>query len=177
MASPLRRHSLSGGAVYDPDQATWTEIADAPVPIGYGTGAVADGRLYLLITDGGSTHPEVRRAFVSYDPGDVWAELEAPPDDPTLMLAPAGGDIIAYQSTQETASPPTSSTTQTTSRGPSYHEIPCALRLTDRSCGPMPDWCCMASRWYRIPGRESLRVIGRRSWMGRVDGFGCRTRR
>lgn len=93
---------FSDGAVYDPDQARWTEIADAPLPIGYGTGAVADGRLYLLITDGGSTHPEVRRAFVSYDPGrDVWAELEAPPDDPTLMLAPAGDDIIAYQSTQE----------------------------------------------------------------------------
>lgn len=90
------------GAVFDPSTGTWTTISDAPVPLGFGSGAVAGGRIFLLLWDIGSSHPAVRAAFVSYDPArDTWTELPPPPGEDMLTLTEAGSTIVAYQSSQE----------------------------------------------------------------------------
>jgi hypothetical protein len=95
-----RAPPLSDGAAYDPGTETWTELPDAPVPLGIASGGVVDGTLYLWVPgfeQGGRT------AFLSITPGDdAWVEREAPfGPDPSMDLVAAGDQLVAYQGTQE----------------------------------------------------------------------------
>jgi hypothetical protein len=90
------------GAVYDPREETWTKIADAPVSIGYGSSAVVGDKVYLLLNGYGSSNKSVRAAFVSYDTTeDRWEEHPLPPNQRERILASAGPNVVAFQSTQE----------------------------------------------------------------------------
>lgn len=90
------------GAAYDPATKTWRPIAEAPVPLGYASTAVVGDRAYFLLGGFGSSHPDVRAAFLAYDAAtDRWRELAMPRGKRTLMLAGAGTTLIAYHSTHE----------------------------------------------------------------------------
>lgn len=90
------------GASYDPVTGTWSDIADALIPVGHGSSAVVDGILYLLANDYGSTHPSVRPAFLSYDPSrDRWEELVLPRGHRERILTSAGSEVVAFQQSQE----------------------------------------------------------------------------
>lgn len=93
---------LADGAVYDPATQSWGEIADAPIPIGYGSSSVVDGKLYLLVSEYGSTHPSTRAAFLCYDAaGDRWEELRLPREHEERILTSRGPRVVAFQSSQE----------------------------------------------------------------------------
>lgn len=93
---------FTDGASYDPASETWTEIAAAPVPLGYGSSSVVERKVYLLIGGFGSSHASVRSAFLSYDASqDEWEELELPPGSDRLILTTAGPQVVAFQQSQE----------------------------------------------------------------------------
>lgn len=93
---------FTDGATYDPQTQTWADIADAPVPIGYGSSAVVNGTFYVLVNGYGSSDPSVRPAFLSYDPErDHWEELAPPPRQRERILTSAGPRVIAFQESQE----------------------------------------------------------------------------
>jgi len=93
---------LRDGATYDPRSETWTTVAEAPVPLGPGSAAVVGGHAYLLLSGHGSSHPSVRSAFLAFDAETGrWSELAHPGGGGMQMLAPHGGTVIAYHSTQE----------------------------------------------------------------------------
>jgi len=80
---------------------TWTEMPDAPVPMGGISGAAVDGTLYVwapgLVGGAEST-------FLSYTPGDDdWTVLEHPPfaAHDFVALVAAGDRLIAVQTTHE----------------------------------------------------------------------------
>lgn len=93
---------FSDGATFDPAVQKWTEIADAPVPIAFGSSAVVNGTLYLLVNGDASSHASVRPAFLSYDPdADRWEELVLPQQHRQRILASAGSRVVAFQQSQE----------------------------------------------------------------------------
>lgn len=93
---------FTDGAIYDPETEMWAAMADAPIPIGYGSSSVVDGKLYVLVKGYGSTHPSTRAAFLSYDPeGDQWEELSLPRDHDERILTSKGPRVVAFQSSQE----------------------------------------------------------------------------
>ena len=94
---------LRDGAAFNPVEGTWRLIAEAPVPLGWSSGAVLDDTVYLWVSalEGIAG---MRPAFLAYHVGsDTWEELPTPPigEDRTYMIAAADGWLIAYQSTQE----------------------------------------------------------------------------
>ena len=93
---------LRDGAAFDPATGEWRSLAEAPLPLGYGSGAVVGDRIYLLIGPYGSAHPSVREAFVVYDVSeDAWRELRLPPDTESLTLTATDETVVAYRTTQE----------------------------------------------------------------------------
>lgn len=99
-----REPPLKDGAAYDLETGTWTELPDAPVPMGYVSGAVVEGTLYAWVPSF-----DVPSAFLSYAPGDPdWVEHPQPPfdADSSMALVAAGDRVIAYQTTQEVAVQP-----------------------------------------------------------------------
>lgn len=93
---------LTDGAIYDPATNTWERIAEAPLPLGYGSGTVIGDTLYVRIYTYGSSSSELKEAFLSYDAGnDRWTQLELPPVGTPVALTAADDKVIAYQTTQE----------------------------------------------------------------------------
>ena len=93
---------FSDGAFFDPATSEWESIAEAPVPIGYSSGAVIGRSLFLRVYTYGSTHPDVQDAFMRYDASvDEWTRLELPPGDKSAVLTEADDKVIAFQTTQE----------------------------------------------------------------------------
>jgi hypothetical protein len=95
-----REPSLRDGAAFVPETGTWSALPDAPVPLGYASGGVVAGTLYLWVP---GFEMGARTALLSYTPGDrAWVELEAPfgAESPMSLVA-AGGRLIAYQDTHE----------------------------------------------------------------------------
>lgn len=93
---------MRDGAAFDPATGEWRTLAEAPLPLGYGSGAVVGDRIYLLIGAHGSTHPSVREAFLVYDASeDAWRELRLPPDTDSLTLTATEETVVAYRTTQE----------------------------------------------------------------------------
>jgi hypothetical protein len=95
-----RAPPLADGAAYDPESRTWTPLPQAPLPLGYVTGGVVVGTLYLWVP---ALVPGEPSAFISYTPGEeTWTEHEAPfePHSP-VALVPAGGALVAHQTSHE----------------------------------------------------------------------------
>lgn len=63
----------TGGAAFDPDEGTWRELPDAPVPAGWGaTSAVTSGDRMLVVDD--------RGRWWQYDASDdAWSDVTDPP--------------------------------------------------------------------------------------------------
>ena len=81
----------------------WTEIAPAPLPLGYISGAVLSDVLYVFIP-GFEPAAGVRSAFLAYHVlDDRWEELDAPPvpGGTSLALVAAGDKVVGYHPTQE----------------------------------------------------------------------------
>lgn len=100
---PPDEPAFRGGASFDPSSASWQRIADAPVPIGFASGAVVDGTLYLYVP-GYTWEVDARTSFLSYDPGaDRWEELPTPPlpEDMSVSLVAMDGQIAGFHGTQE----------------------------------------------------------------------------
>ncbi|MGH2634861.1 MAG: hypothetical protein ACRDHU_01735 [Actinomycetota bacterium] len=92
---------LRDGAALDPATGHWRSIAEAPVPLGWVSGAVLGSRVYLWVEESGVGSS---RAFLAYHAeADRWEELPAPPvgGDHGYVLAAGGDRIVAYQGTQE----------------------------------------------------------------------------
>lgn len=95
--------ALSDGAAFAPSLGEWTEIAPAPLPLGYVTGAVLSDVLYVFIP-GLEPAPGARSGFLAYHVvDDRWEELDAPrvPGGTSLALVAAGDKVVGYQPTQE----------------------------------------------------------------------------
>jgi hypothetical protein len=100
---PPAQPPLSNGAAFDPGTNAWERIAQAPVPIGWGSGAVVGDTLYLWV-GASESHPAARPAFLAYSPTqNRWDELPMPEigEDHPYALAASGERVVAYQSTQE----------------------------------------------------------------------------
>ena len=94
--------SQRDGAWFDPATNEWTRIADAPIPLGFASGAVAGENIYMLVWDDSYPLDGARRHVISYNPkADEWNELPLPSKDDSLVLTSAGGRVVAYQSSQE----------------------------------------------------------------------------
>ena len=96
-----RELPLSDGAAYDPVTKAWTEMPDAPVPLGHVSGGVVAGSLYLWVP---GFEPGARSAFLSFTPGDKeWVELPPPPFDleSSMNIVAAGDQLVAFQGTHE----------------------------------------------------------------------------
>lgn len=94
--------SFSDGATYDPRTRRWAPIADAPVPIGRGSSAVVEGKLYLLVYEYLATDEVTRSSFLSYDPRrDRWQRLSLPREPLYRHLVSSGPRVVAFQSSQE----------------------------------------------------------------------------
>ncbi|GAA0433675.1 hypothetical protein Aca07nite_01680 [Actinoplanes capillaceus] len=84
---------LTDGAAFDPATDRWRKIADSPVPLTGGEGAVIDGTAYVLPPDGGG--------LLAYRiDGDVWARLPVPFGGGYHLLA-AGDRLVAYLGSEE----------------------------------------------------------------------------
>lgn len=93
---------LRDGAFYDPVSNTWEKVAEAPVPLGFGTGTVVDDALYLMVWGFAASGPGVKDAFISYDSStDTWSELDLPPVDTPPTLTTFDGRVVAFQTAQE----------------------------------------------------------------------------
>ena len=96
-----REPSLSDGAAYHPQTDTWTELPEAPVPLGYPTGGVVGETLYVWVP---GLEVGARPAFLSYTPGDeAWVELDPPPigQGSFVNLIATGDRLVAYHGSQE----------------------------------------------------------------------------
>ena len=96
-----REPALSDGAAYDLETETWTELPDAPVPLGHLSGGVVAGTLYVWVP---GIEVGAQPAFLSYTPGnEAWVELDPPPigRESWLNLVPAGDLLVAYHGSQE----------------------------------------------------------------------------
>ena len=94
---------LSDGAAYEPSSGEWTEIAPAPLPLGYISGAVLSDVLYVFIP-GFEPAAGVRMAFLAYHVlDDRWEELNTPPvpGGTALALVAVGDKVVGYHPTQE----------------------------------------------------------------------------
>jgi len=94
---------LRDGAALEPTSGNWTQLADAPVPLGWLTGAVVDVTLYVWVP-GFEPGPGVRPAFLAYRVAeDRWEELPAPPvaTDANIQLVAAGSRLVAFSGSHE----------------------------------------------------------------------------
>ena len=92
---------LRDGAAFNPETNSWTELPDAPVPLGHLTGGIVGGTLYVWVP---GFEMGAESAFLSYTPGDEgWVELALPPFGPDsfMSLVAAGDRLVAYQDTHE----------------------------------------------------------------------------
>ncbi len=94
--------ALRDGAAFDLVTGEWREIASSPVPLGYGSGLVHQGVVYLWVY-GFEARPGSETAFLAYDVDeDSWERLPMPASVPTpAALGEMGDSLILYQSTQE----------------------------------------------------------------------------
>ena len=99
---PPEEPALKDGATYDPATGTWETMAEAPVPLGAASVALAGRTIYLYVYGWDSQHPSVREAFLAYDVRrDRWRELARPDTKQPPTLTPVRGTVVAFQSTQE----------------------------------------------------------------------------
>jgi len=94
--------ALRDGAAFDLVTGEWRDIAPAPVPLGYGSGLVHQGVVYLWVY-GLEARPGSETAFLAYDPDeDSWERLPMPRSAPSpAALGEMGDVLVLYQSTQE----------------------------------------------------------------------------
>jgi hypothetical protein len=93
---------LQDGAAYDPATQTWRRLADAPLPVGSGSGAVVDGTVWIWLA-GFEPAPGVRTALLAYDiAGDAWREVEVPDGvEIGSKLVAAGTRLLVHPATEE----------------------------------------------------------------------------
>jgi hypothetical protein len=90
------------GAGFDPTTETWRAIADAPLPLGFGSGAALDGTVFLWLI-GIEPGAGVREALLAYDvAGNAWREVDVPDAiPPSTRLVAAGPHLAMVATTHE----------------------------------------------------------------------------
>jgi hypothetical protein len=98
---------LRDGAAYDPATQAWRPIAEAPIPLGIGVGAIVDGTVWLWLA-GFEPAPGVREALLAYDvAADSWREVRLPgPVQPGSKLVAVGPRLLIMQGSQENGGGP-----------------------------------------------------------------------
>lgn len=93
---PSPGKQLADGARFDPVSDSWTRIADAPVPIGQGSGVVAGDAIYLVTEDRSHWSPPAPPVVLRYDPAtNTWSTLPSDPDATVLWLLSWDGELYA----------------------------------------------------------------------------------